>query len=203
MKFSWPSTPRSLLTQIADLAEGEDEAHWTRFVELYSPAIARFVQMQDAEMPQADVEDIVQETLEKLVPVLRGGSFDPKKAKFSTFLSAVLRRAMIDRLRRLTARRAHKTTSITNDMEIAGSVPDPAVNVEIAWRLARHHAAVQHVFAHSALSAQSRRVYVMSAIDGLSAKEIGEKLGLAENAVRSIRSRVAKMIAAVESQYDN
>lgn len=40
MTFSWPSTPRTLLTRIANLAEGEDDAEWTRFVDLYGPAIA-------------------------------------------------------------------------------------------------------------------------------------------------------------------
>ena len=43
----------------------------------------------------------------------------------------------------------------------------------------------------------------MSTADGLPAKEIARRLGLAENVVRAIRSRVAKMIAAVESQYDD
>jgi len=34
-------------------------------------------------------------------------------------------------------------------------------------------------------------------------KQMARRLGLATNVVRAIRSRVAKMIAAVESQYDD
>ena len=58
------------------------------------------------------------------------------------------------------------------------------------------------MFAHSALSEQSRRIYIMSTDEGLSTKEIAQRLGLKENAVRTIRSRVAKMIAAVARQFD-
>ena len=203
MLFSWPSTPRTLLTRIANLAEGEDEAEWTRFVDLYGPAIARFIHMQDPQMPTADVEDMVQETLAKLVPVLRSCAFDPRKAKFSTYLSTIVRREMIDRMRRMRARRADCEVPLASGMETADARSDPAANVDIAWRLARHQAAEQLVLTRSALQEQSRRIYLMSTADGLSAKEIGQRLGLAENAVRAIRSRVAKMVASVEAQYDD
>ena len=88
-------------------------------------------------------------------------------------------------------------------METADACLDPAASVDIAWRLARHQAAEQLVLTRSALQEQSRRIYLMSTADGLSAREIGQRLGLAENAVRAIRSRVAKMVASVEAQYDD
>ena len=67
----WPQTPRSLLTRIASLPAGEDEAEWAKFVELYGPAIDKFVRLRDPGIPDADVEDMVQDTLAKLVPLLR------------------------------------------------------------------------------------------------------------------------------------
>ena len=70
------------------------------------------------------------------------------------------------------------------------------------WRLARHHAAVEHVFAKSALSEQSRRVYLMSEVEGLAMKDIAAKLGRAPNAVRRIASHVRKMISAVEAECE-
>ncbi len=203
MRFAWPTTPRSLLTRIADLADGEDEAEWMRFVELYAPAIGRFIHMQDADMPMADVDDMVQDVLAKLVPVLRERTFDPKKAKFGTYLSVIVHREMIDRIRRLSARGAVSTVPLAPEVEPVDARPGPAASVDITWRLARHQAAVQHVLGRSALSEQSRRIYLMSTVDGLSAKEIGTRLGLAQNVVRAIRSRVAKMIEVVESQYDD
>lgn len=201
MKSFWPKTPRSILTRIASLADGEDEAEWARLVELYGPAINRFVRMQDPGMPDADVEDMVQDTLAKLVPVLRNGTFDPRRAKFSTWLGTIIWRQMVDRMRRRTARNMDAQIQLTPDM-LQSPAPDPAEKVDRDWRLACHQAAVRHVFARSALSEQSRRIYIMSADEGLSTKEIAQRLGLKENAVRTIRSRVAKMIAAVARQFD-
>ena len=42
----------------------------------------------------------------------------------------------------------------------------------------------------------------MATADGLSPKGIAQQLGLKENVVRAIRSRVAKMIEAVERQFE-
>ncbi len=197
----WPQTPKSLLMRIADLAAGEDEAEWARFVELYSPAIGRFIRLLDPDMPDADVDDMVQETLVKLVALLRGKAFDPQRAKFSTWLGAIIRRQMVDRMRRRQARK--EDSQVPLDTEIPSSADsDPAAKLDIAWRLACHQTAVRHVFTKSALSLQNQRIYLMATADGLSPKEIARRLGLKENVVRSIRSRVAKMIEAVERQFE-
>ena len=42
----------------------------------------------------------------------------------------------------------------------------------------------------------------MSKTEGLSAAEIAERIGNKPNAVRAILSRVERMIAAVEGEYD-
>ena len=196
-----PDTPQTLLRKLAEYAEGDDDAEWAKFVELYGPAIDKFVRLRDPGTPDADVEDMVQDTLAKLVPLLRKRAFDPRRAKFSTWLGTIVRRQMIDRMRRRNVRNMDAQVQLTPDMEEAAD-SDPAATIDRDWRLACHKAAVQHVFAHSALSEQSRRIYLMSTEEGLSAKEIADRLGLEANAVRSIRSRVAKMIAAAASQFD-
>ena len=194
----WPQTPKSLLMRIADLAEGED---WARFVELYGPAIGKFVRLLGSDIPEADVDDMVQETLVKLVALLRDKAFDPQRAKFSTWLGVIIRRQMVDRMRRRQARK--EDSQVPLDIEIPSSADfDPAVKLDIAWRLARHQTAVRHVFTKSALSLQNQRIYLMATADGLSPREIAQQLGIKENVVRAIRSRVAKMIEAVEHQFE-
>ena len=195
----FPETPRTLIRSLADLAAGADEAAWARFVELYEPAVREFVRLQDPDMPAADRDDLVQEAFARLVPALRNRVFDPRKGRFRTFLSVVVKRLMIDRYRALSAR----TGAVPlEDAEPVAETPAAAALVDMKWRLARHHAAVEHVFAKSALSEQSRKVYLMSEVEGLAMKDIAAKLGLAPNAVRRIASRVRKMIAAVESEYE-
>lgn len=197
----FPQTPRTLIRRLGDLEEANDEALWARFVELYEPAIREFIRLQEPDMPAADRDDLVQETFARLVPALRNRVFDPKKGRFRTYLAVTVRRLMIDRLRALSARRTAGTVPL-EDVEPVAEMPAAAELVDMKWRLARHHAAVEHVFAKSALSEQSRRVYLMSEVDGLAMKDIAAKLGLAPNAVRRIASRVRKMIAAVEAEYE-
>lgn len=197
----FPTTPRTLIRSLGELDAVTDEARWARFVELYEPAIREFIRLQDPDVPAADRDDLVQETFARLVPALRNRVFDPKKGSFHTFLSVIVRRLMIDRLRTLSARRTDGAMPL-EDVEPAAETPAAAELVDMKWRLARHHAAVEHVFAKSALSEQSRRVYLMSEVDGLPMKDIAAKLGLAPNAVRRIASRVRKMIAAVEGEYE-
>ena len=197
----FPQTPRTLIRSLGELDAATDEARWARFVELYEPAIREFIRLQDPDIPAADRDDLVQETFARLVPALRNRVFDPKKGSFHTFLSVIVRRLMIDRLRTLSARRTDGAMPL-EDVEPAAETPAAAELLDMKWRLARHHAAVEHVFAKSALSEQSRRVYLMSEVDGLPMKDIAAKLGLAPNAVRRIASRVRKMIAAVEGEYE-
>ena len=197
----FPQTPRTLIRRLGDLEAANDEALWARFVELYEPAIREFIRLQEPDMRAADRDDLVQETFARLVPALRNRVFDPKKGRFRTYLAVTVRRLMIDRLRALSARRTAGTVPL-EDVEPVAETPAAAELVDMKWRLARHHAAVEHVFAKSALSEQSRRVYLMSEVEGLAMKDIAAKLGLAPNAVRRIASRVRKMIAAVEAEYE-
>ena len=197
----FPTTPRTLIRSLGELDAVTDEARWARFVELYEPAIREFIRLQDPDIPTADRDDLVQETFARLVPALRNRVFDPKKGRFRNFLATVVRRLMIDRLRAQSARRTDGTVPL-EDVEPAAETPAAAELVDMKWRLARHHAAVEHVFAKSALSEQSRRVYLMSEVEGLAMKDVAAKLGLAPNAVRRIASRVRKMIAAVEGEYE-
>ena len=197
----FPTTPRTLIRSLGELDAVTDEARWARFVELYEPAIREFIRLQDPDISTADRDDLVQETFARLVPALRNRVFDPKKGRFRNFLATVVRRLMIDRLRAQSARRTDGMVPL-EDVEPASETPAAAELVDMKWRLARHHAAVEHVFSKSALSEQSRRVYLMSEVEGLAMKDIATKLGLAPNAVRRIASRVRKMIAAVEGEYE-
>ena len=197
----FPQTPRTLIRSLGELDKATDEVRWARFVELYEPAIREFIRLQDPDVPAADRDDLVQETFARLVPALRNRVFDPKKGSFRTFLAVIVRRLMIDRLRALSARRVDGTVSIET-IETVAETPAAAELLDMKWRLARHHAAVEHVFAKAALSEQSRKVYLMSEVEGLAMKDIAAKLGIAPNAVRRIASRVRKMIATVEAKYE-
>jgi len=194
-------TPHALMRSLKDLADEQDEARWARFVELYEPAIRDFIRLQDPDIPEADRDDLVQDTYVRIVPAIRNGVYDPSKGRFRNFLATVIRNLMVDRLRAIAVRRSAAAVAAAERLGVAES-PAAAELLDVKWRLACHHAAVERVFSQSALSAQSRRVYAMMEIEGLSAGEIAVRTGLAANAVRRIISRVRRMVAAVESELD-
>ena len=196
----FPHTPRTLIRSLRELADGQDEARWARFVELYEPAIRDFIRLQDPDMPEADRDDLVQDTFVRMVPAIRNGVFDPSKGRFRNFLASVVRNLMVDRLRANAVRSSAAALAAAERLSGTES-PAAAELLDVKWRLARHHAAVERVFERSALSEQSRRVYAMMEIDGLSTGEIVARTGLSANAVRRIISRVRRMVAAVEAEY--
>ena len=63
----FPETPQALLKKIAELSNGADEIVWKELIELYAPALRLFVRLRDSNLPDADVEDVVQEVFIKLV----------------------------------------------------------------------------------------------------------------------------------------
>ena len=100
-----PDTPQTLLKKIAEYANGDDAAEWTRFVELYTPVIRQFVSLRE-DVGAADVDDIVQKIFVRLVDVLRTGTYCPEKGRFRAYLGSMVRRLLIDRHRRALARGA-------------------------------------------------------------------------------------------------
>lgn len=200
----FPETPKTVLQRISDLQNGTDESAWERFSELYRPAIREYVRITSPALPESDVDDVVQDVFARLVTVFRQGAFKHEKGRFHAYLSAIVRRILIDRARRLAVRfDPSKAVSIEDaDDLVVAETPSAAVLADLNWRIARHQAAVAHVFAKSALGEQARRIYVLSETEGLSASEIGKRLGLKANVVRAIRSRVAKMISAIEDEYE-
>lgn len=200
----FPETPKTVLQRISDLKNGTDESAWERFSELYRPAIREYVRITSPALPESDVDDVVQDVFARLVTVFRQGAFKHEKGRFHAYLSAIVRRILIDRARRLAVRfDPSKAVSIEDaDDLVVAETPSAAVLADLNWRIARHQAAVAHVFAKSALGEQARRIYVLSETEGLSASEIGKRLGLKANVIRAIRSRVAKMISAIEGEYE-
>ena len=85
-----------------------------------------------------------------------------------------------------------------------GTVPiegmDPGAALDIKWRLAVHNAAVEHVLTKTAISKQSADVYRALTGRGQTPKEVARQFGLSYDAVKQIKSRIDRAIAAVEKQ---
>ena len=194
-----PDTPQTLLKKIAEYANGDDAAEWARFVELYTPVIRAFICARE-DIGEADADDVVQEIFVRLVDVLRTGTYRSERGRFRAYLGTMVRRLLIDRHRRALARGAGETIS-AEDVEILDETPDAAAYVDLHLMEARHAAAVEHVLSRTMLDVRTVAAYRAYALNGEPADEVAARLGLTPNALRQIKHRVGRMIAAVEAQY--
>jgi len=199
----FPDTPVSLLVRIASEKTGvRDEAAWTRLFELYAPVIRAFAEERGA---NDEEEDVVQEVFIKLADVLGDGrvKVGGDAGKFRRYLATLIRNELVSRWRKRQARGQGTTVSLDDP----ASGAEPAVDSETAalidakWRLARHKAAEEWALSKTALSAKSKAVYRAYVIDARPIGEVAAEFGIPRNSVSQIKTRVERMVAAVEAEF--
>ena len=149
-----------------------------------------------------DAEDVVQEVLVKLVDILRNGRFEIERGtKFRSFLATLIRNQLADHYRREQVRGAGRRVPLKDWS--ASVEPEAAARLDVEWRLARHRAALDHVLTKTALAKQSKEIYADYVLRELPIEEVAEKYGVSRNLVSQIKSRVDRMVAAVEAEYED
>lgn len=190
----FPDTPTMLLTRIAMQVSGEDESVWTEFFELYTPVMRAYLFSREVDAQAA--EDIVQNVLMKLVTILREGKYDKERSRFRTYLSKLLYHEFIDHYRRSCARRDHLKVPLTDDaVEVPATVGEA---LDLDWAKARHKEVVEHILQKTALSEQSKLVFRELEETGDTCESVAKRMGLPAATVRQIKSRVGRMVAALE-----
>lgn len=201
----FPDTPVSLLVRIASEKTGtRDEAAWTRLFELYAPVIRAFAE----ERGVADEgDDVVQEIFMKLAAVLGDGrvKVGGDAGKFRRYLATLIRNELVSRWRRRQSR-GEGTTMSLDDPE-SGAEPgvdsETAALIDAKWRIARRKAAVEWTLSKTALSAQSKAVYRAYVVEARPIGEVAAEFGITRNSVSQIKTRVERMISAIETELQN
>ena len=201
---NFPDTPVSLLVRLASDRTGiRDEAGWTRLFEFYAPAIKAFAEERGGN--EDECEDVVQEIFMRLVEVLRDGrvKIGGDAGKFRRYLATLVRNELVSRWRRRMVRGEGATVPLDDAEAQAGAIDDsdPAAIVDVKWRLARRKAAVEWVLTKTALSAQSKAVYRAYVLEERPIGEVAAEFGIPRNSVSQIKTRVERLIAAVETEY--
>ncbi len=199
--WSYPETSVTLLGRLRETQTGIDDTAWARFVDMYGPVVHHIVRLVTPGLQDADVDDAVQDVFVKLVATLRGGAYDPDKAKFRTFLSTLVRRILIDRYRVERARMAGRRADL-DEAEGVAAGDDPGAVVDAKWRVACRMAAERRVMEESALSAQSRELWRLVAQEGLGVRDVAKRLGISANTASKAKCRVEAMIATMLRLYE-
>ena len=208
----FPPTSMTLLQKLAVEATGGNEASWVRFFGLYTPAMRRFIELNDH---THDPDDVIQDVYVKLVEILEKNQYDADKARFRTFLAMLIRRQLISLYRKEQARGGNATISLDAMQEpdesgraasarIAADLSIPATQadeIDLSWAKAKHEAAVEHVLTKTALSAQTKAVYRAYVLENRPADQVAAEFGIAENLVFQIKFRVDKAVSVIEEEY--
>ena len=75
-----------------------------------------------------------------------------------------------------------------------------AAVIDAKWRLARRKAAVEWALTRTALSAQSKAVYRAYVVEERPIGEVAAEFNIPRNSVSQIKTRVERMIAAIEAE---
>ena len=199
--WSYPETSATLLRTLREARSGVDDAAWARFVDMYGPVVHHLVRLLSPGISDADTDEAVQDVFVKLVNILRSGAYDSAKGKFRTYLSTLVRRLLIDRYREAVARRRDRQVEIEVAEEIAVA-DDPGAWMDAKWRIACRMAAERRVMEESALAEQSREVWRLLSVEGLSVKDAARRLGIPSNTVSKAKRRIEMRIAAVLALYE-
>ena len=196
---AFPDTPADLLRRLAANVTGEDEDNGARFAELYIPAIEDFIRTHGDSL---EVDDAVQEVMFALVRLFRGKRFVPREGvgNFRSYLAKMIRSTLYMIYRKEKARGLGCHVSI-DDVELSIAADSVTAQMDVEWAVSRHNAAVKHVLTKTLVSQLNKDIYRDFVIEGLSVEEVAKKHGVTKNQVSQAKTRIGKMIAAIEAEY--
>lgn len=183
-----PDTPKTLLDQIA--VRGElDDAKWQEFDRLYRPVIRFFIRQKFYSLVN-DYDDISQDVMMRLVRELRAKRYDSTRARFRTYLYAIVYNIAVDYLREKNRAKGLRLEHV-EWMERPQTTA--LETMERQWKESCYEAARKHVLEHVALPNGYREVY-LDVEKGLKPAEIAKVHSVTAALVRQVKHRVAELI---------
>ena len=195
---AFPETSATLLVKLAAQVTGEDEANWMRFADLYVPAMRDFARGH-GDPSQAD--DVVQEVLARLVALFRGNRFQVRDGvgNFRAYLATMIRNELYAAFRKEQARGGGRTVPL-DEADLVDSGESVTAALDLEWAAARHRAAVEHALTKTLLSKQNREISRAYVLEERDIDDVARAFGVPRNQVSQVKTRVGRMIAALEAE---
>lgn len=187
-------TRHSLIERLKDW---EDQTSWREFFDtywkfIYSMGIRSGLSDQEA-------EDVVQETVTSIAKKMPEFQYDPERCSFKGWLMHVTRLRIMDQLRR---RSPHSQAGLrdrdSRQTPTVERVADPAADRafeggwEEEWERNLVDAAMERVKLR--VKSEHYQIFYLSAVKGLSTKEVARSLQISAGRVYLIRHRLAKEV---------
>jgi len=189
--------PPTRPTLLIRLRGARDEEAWRQFVELYAPAVFRMCRRRG--LQEADAADVTQEVLRSVAagPL----QYDPQRGSFRSWLYGIVRNKVHDFLQHRS--RHPSGTGDSGMLELFQNVPDAkdeAQRWEQEYQQRLFSMAAEKV--RAVVDDSTWQAFWQTAIDGRTAREVAQALGMSEGAVYVAKSRVVARIKRQVNQIE-
>lgn len=191
--MSFPETDPSLLERLRD---HRDREAWDEFVAVYRPALVRFALRKG--MQPTDAEDLAQTVLMAVAGAIGRWEVDAHRARFSTWLSTVANRQVIDELRRRVPAVGGTTADARLGEQEARGEDSRLLRNEVRRQcFLRASAVVRDEFPEASWTA-----FWLTAVEGRPAAEVAARVGKTVGAVYAARGRVMRRLVERVREMD-
>jgi RNA polymerase sigma-70 factor (ECF subfamily) len=180
-----PPTQTSLLLRVRD---AQDEQAWKEFAELYVPLVYGFVRKHG--LQEADAADVTQEVMCRVARAIRTLDYDPARGSFRGWLFTLVRNQLHQFHR--GGQRPDRACGGTSIRQVLHGQPAPEEDTAASWDQEYE----RRLFAYAAAQIRGDfrdstwQAFWLAGVEGKSAREVGEQLGLTVAAVYLAKSRV-------------
>ncbi|MCM8532292.1 MAG: sigma-70 family RNA polymerase sigma factor [Lentisphaeraceae bacterium] len=172
----------------------EDQSAWDDFVKYYKSFIE--VVLYESRVPLTESQDLCQDILIKVWKGLPKYEYQKGKAKFRTWLSMVIKNAMINHMKKLARKKPNSEVPLNEAITVEIDESDIEKIIKNEWMNHLTSVALDNV--SQAFSGQAIEVFKLS-LKGRTAKEISAELSITEDSVFVLRSRVkSKVVKEIE-----
>ena len=192
------ATSRSLLVRLGG-TDDPDQAAWDRLVALYAPLVMYWCRRR-WQLSDADAADVFQEVFRAVALNIGGFRKDREGDTFRGWLRTITRNKVFDHFRAAEREpRGVGGTAVLRNLEQVADEPSSAPPDELEDPVAE--TAAEDALVHRALEqiqsqfkGRTWRAFWRTAVDGQSAVDVGEELGMRPGAVRVAKSRVLQRL---------
>lgn len=180
-----PDIPKTSTTLLRDLAQDRQHARWGEFVARYRPMMEAFLR---ARFPSLEADDLIQETLAALCPILPNYRYAPQvEGHFHNYLTGILRNKALQALRK-----AHRHEKIVAEVaERRDAVPRLEDDAEErAWREGLFEVALRQVLADESIADRTKRIFERVALNGEAPEAVAASFKMSRHAVDQAKGRL-------------
>ncbi len=188
---------------LAALRDPQNHEVWGRYVDRYRPLIVRYCGRLG--LHDADAEDVAQSTLATFSRAYQDGKYDRDRGRLRVWLFAIARN-QINTWHRRRREKEIQVGGSSDAPDFFAGISDESRSEEIweqEWREAVLRQCLNEI--QREVDPKTFEAFELFASRGLSAEEVGQRLGMTANAVfsakRRILRRVRELLPAVDEAF--